>query len=75
MNINPNYQDSEKNNVELAEAAIDCLEVHIFSKALDKLEVIDIVGFATVKAFFQELAEKADAYEQLSDSESEFYRN
>lgn len=75
MNINPNYQDSEKNNVEIAELAMDCLEVNVIGKALDKLEIIDIVGFASIKAFVQELAEKADAYEQLSNSQNKIYRN
>lgn len=70
MNISPEYQDAEKNNVEMAELAMDCLEVNVIGKALDKLEIIDIVGFASVKAFVQDLAEKADAYESIINGEN-----
>ena len=65
MNINSDFQDSEQSNVEMAEIAMECLEVNVVGKALEKLEIIDIVGFATVKSFVQDLAEKADAYESI----------
>ena len=70
MNINSDYQDSEQSNVEKAEIAMDCLEVNVVGKALEKLEIIDIVGFATVKSFVQDLAEKADAYESIMNGKN-----
>ena len=70
MNINSDFQDSEQSNVEMAEIAMECLEVNVVGKALEKLEIIDIVGFATVKSFVQDLAEKADAYESIMNGKN-----
>lgn len=76
MNINSEYNSNkEKNFAEMAEIAMDSVEANIISKALDNLEIIDIIGFASVRVFVEDIAKKADAYEQLSNSENKIYRN
>ena len=76
MNINPEYNSNEeKSFAEMAEIAMDSVEANIVSKALDNLEIIDIIGFASVRVFVEDIAKKADAYEQLSNSENKIYRN
>lgn len=76
MNINSEYNSNEeKSFAEMAEIAMDSVEANIISKALDNLEIIDIIGFASVRVFVEDIAKKADAYEQLSNSENKIYRN
>lgn len=76
MNINSDYsEDQEKTNSEMAELAMDSFEVNILNKALDNLEIIDIIGFASVRIFVEEIAKKADAYEKVLNAENQFYRN
>ena len=77
MNLNPEYQNSEeKSNSEMANLALKCLEQNILGKTMDDLEAIDLVGFASIKLFVQELAEKADALEQMAyGKENPFSRN
>ncbi len=76
MNINSEYNSNEeKSFAEMAEIAMDSVEANIVSKALDNLEIIDIIGFASVRVFVEDIAKKADAYEQLSNSENKIYRN
>lgn len=76
MNINSEYNSNEEQSfAEMAEIAMDSVEANIISKALDNLEIIDIIGFASVRVFVEDIAKKADAYEQLSNSENKIYRN
>ena len=76
MNINSEYNSNEEQSfAEMAEIAMDSVEANIVSKALGNLEIIDIIGFATVRTFVEDIAKKADAYEQLSNSENKIYRN
>ena len=76
MNINSEYNSNEeKSFAEMAEIAMDSVEANIVSKALDNLEIIDIIGFASVRVFVEDIAKKADAYEQLSNSQNKIYRN
>ena len=76
MNINSEYNSNEEQSfAEMAEIAMDSVEANIVSKALDNLEIIDIIGFASVRVFVEDIAKKADAYEQLSNSENKIYRN
>lgn len=76
MNINSEYNSNEeKSFAEMAKIAMDSVEANIVSKALDNLEIIDIIGFASVRVFVEDIAKKADAYQQFSDSENKIYRN
>lgn len=76
MNINSEYNSNEEQSfAEMAEIAMDSVEANIVGKALDNLEIIDIIGFASVRVFVEDIAKKADAYEQLSNSENKIYRN
>ncbi len=76
MNINSEYNSNEeKSFAEMAEIAMDSVEANIVSKALDNLEIIDIIGFASVRVFVEDIAKKADAYKQISNSENKIYSN
>ena len=77
MNIEEKYREiEEKSSVELAHMAMDALEQNIISKNLKNLEIIDLVGFASVKVFVEELARKVDSYEEFINGEkNQFYKN
>lgn len=77
MNIEEKYREiEEKSSVELANMAMDALEQNIISKNLKNLEIIDLVGFASVKVFVEELARKVDSYEEFINGEkNQFYKN
>ena len=75
MNINSEYNSNEEQSfAEMAKIAMDSVEANIVSKALDNLEIIDIIGFASVRVFVEDIAKKADAYQQFSDSENKIYK-
>ena len=75
MNINSEYNSNEEQSfAEMAKIAMDSVEANIVSEALDNLEIIDIIGFASVRVFVEDIAKKADAYQQFSDSENKIYK-
>lgn len=78
MNINPNYSSddmSDRSNVELTELALDAIQNNIIEKVANHLEIMDFVGFASVRVVLEEVARKADAYDQISNAENSFFKN
>ena len=83
MNINPDYSADDlnkMNNIELAETAFKAIEDNILAKVEDQLETIDYIGYASVRVIMEEIARKAQAYDDLMDGqlpsqENDFSRN
>ena len=83
MNINPNYSaddPNKMNNIELAETAFKAIEDNILAKVEDQLETIDFIGYASVRVIMEDIARKAQAYDDLMDGqlpsqENDFSRN
>lgn len=77
MNIEEKYREiKEKSASELAEIAMDALEQNIISKNLGNLEIVDLVGFASVRVFVENLAQQVDEYQNFIKGEkNQFYKN
>ena len=77
MNIEEKYREiKEKSASELAEVAMDALEQNIISKNLGNLEIVDLVGFASVRVFVENLAQQVDEYQNFIKGEkNQFYKN
>ena len=77
MNIEEKYREiKEKSSSELAEIAMDALEQNIISKNLGNLEIVDLVGFASVRVFVENLAQQVDEYQNFINGEkNQFYKN
>ena len=78
MNINSDYSaddTQDKGSVELTNMALDAVENNIINKVSDHLQLIDCVGFASVRVILEEVARKAQAYEAMTENKKHFERN
>ena len=78
MNINSDYSsddNQERGSVELTNIALDAIENNIINKVSDHLEIMDFVGFASVRVILEGIARKAEAYEAMTSNKNHFSKN
>jgi hypothetical protein len=80
MNINPNFSNDEKDihdmgSIELTNTALNAIQDNIIDKVADQLELMDFVGFESVRVILEEVARKAEAYELMTSNKNQFQRN
>ena len=78
MNINSDYsaEDIEsKGSIELTNIALDAIQNNIIDKVSDQLEIMDFLGFASVRVVLEGIARKAEAYDAMTANKNYFERN
>ena len=78
MNINSDYsaEDIEsRGSIELTNMALDAIQNNIIDKVSDQLEIMDFLGFASVRVVLEGIARKAEAYDAMTSNKNHFLKN